>query len=65
MIIDRGSAARKSKLLPATRLKIDDGGVYWTRDKENKAGSEALVILAEGIKPVSSCTWDSCVSDVR
>jgi hypothetical protein len=54
IMIDSGATARNSTLLAAVRCRMAEGGVYWTKERENRGGSDELVSRAEGMKPVSS-----------
>jgi hypothetical protein len=54
MMTDRGSAARNKMLFAVVRYRIEDGGVYWTSDRENRGGNPALAIRDDGTNPVSS-----------
>lgn len=53
MMSERGATARKSKLLADVKHRIEDGGEYWTNEREKRGGRPED--RDEGMKPVSSC----------
>lgn len=55
MMMERGCMARNRMLFAETRWRMEEGGVYWTKDNANKGGRCEWVALLEGTKPVSSC----------
>jgi hypothetical protein len=56
MTSESGAAARNRRLFDAVRHSRDDGGEYWTSDKEKRAGRSDVGFRVDGTKPVSSCT---------
>jgi hypothetical protein len=52
MMSESGDAARNSRLLADVKHIIDEGGEYWTRDREKRGGRPEA--RAVGTNPVSS-----------